>query len=91
MAARTKAFCPRGGGHEAAGFNFVLPHNVPQTHLAQTDWRFCHKCVGLFFDGRGDKGFVRGAEVMSRQGLFLFSHIRFFRHQIDRPVVASQG
>ena len=22
----------------------------------QRDWRFCHKCVGLFFDGRPDKG-----------------------------------
>lgn len=50
-----KGICPRGGGHEAAGFNFVLPHTCPFP-TAQPDWRFCHKCVGMFFDGRPDKG-----------------------------------
>ena len=49
-----KGACPRGGGHEAAGFNFVLRHDTPEP--GQQDWRFCHKCTGMFFDGRPDKG-----------------------------------
>jgi hypothetical protein len=38
--------CPKGGGHEPQGFNFVLNHNVPGE---QPNWLFCEKCHGLFF------------------------------------------
>jgi hypothetical protein len=51
-----KGNCPTGGGHDAIGYNFVLPHNVPGTANAQTEWEFCVKCHGMFFNGYPDKG-----------------------------------
>lgn len=51
-----KGACPRGGGHSAAGFNFVLHHDAPETSTNQANWRFCRKCNVMFFDGRPDKG-----------------------------------
>lgn len=47
---------PRKGEHLAMGYNFVLPHNVPGTPTAQTDWEFCTKCNGMFYNGYPDKG-----------------------------------
>jgi len=49
-----KGVCPAGGGHSAAGFMFVLPHDVSGS--GQADWRFCQKCYGMFFDGTPSKG-----------------------------------
>jgi hypothetical protein len=44
--------CPRdGAGHSAIGINFVLPHGFPEDTFNQTNWRFCGKCFGLFWDG----------------------------------------
>lgn len=51
-----KGSCVAGGGHQAAGYNFVLPHDVPETPNAQKDWEFCTKCYGMFFNGYPDKG-----------------------------------
>jgi hypothetical protein len=51
-----KGVCKAGGGHEAAGFNFVLPHDVPETPTAQGNWRYCGKCHAMFFDGFPAKG-----------------------------------
>ncbi|WP_212903105.1 hypothetical protein [Clostridium polyendosporum] len=51
-----KGKCAAGGSHEAIGYNFVLPHNVPPTSKAQGDWEFCVKCHGMFFNGYPDKG-----------------------------------
>ncbi|WP_415803174.1 LGFP repeat-containing protein [Cytobacillus oceanisediminis] len=51
-----KGKCPAGGGHQAIGYNFVLPHDVPGTPTAQTDWRYCGKCHAMFYDGYPDKG-----------------------------------
>jgi hypothetical protein len=48
--------CPAGGGHEAAGFNFVLPHVAEETPNAQHDFRFCRKCREMFFNGFPNKG-----------------------------------
>jgi hypothetical protein len=42
-----KGVCAAGGGHEAAGFNFVLAHDIPESSTEQKDWRFCVKCVAL--------------------------------------------
>ncbi|HWU89046.1 MAG TPA: hypothetical protein VN253_17395 [Kofleriaceae bacterium] len=56
MATPTRAFCAAGGGHEAAGYDFALPHDVPGTPNAQNAWRYCGKCHGMFFDGYPDKG-----------------------------------
>jgi hypothetical protein len=46
--------CPAGDFHLPLGFNFVLPHSVPEEPRAQTNWRFCGKCHGMFFNG-GDQ------------------------------------
>ncbi|WP_194235900.1 hypothetical protein [Streptomyces sp. CB01881] len=51
-----KGTCPAGGPHAAAGFNFALPHDIPDTPTAQSAWRFCAKCHGMYFDGFPDKG-----------------------------------
>jgi hypothetical protein len=51
-----KGRCAAGAGHVAAGYNFVLPHDVAETPTAQKDWRFCNKCHEMFFDGYADKG-----------------------------------
>jgi hypothetical protein len=51
-----KGSCKAGGAHESAGWNFVLPHDVPETPTAQKNWRFCHKCAVMFFDGSPKKG-----------------------------------
>ncbi|MBT2471717.1 hypothetical protein J7E97_28585 [Streptomyces sp. ISL-66] len=50
--------CPGGGAHRKYGFNFVLPHNVPETPNTQRDWVFCPKCFGLYY-GREDGHFPR--------------------------------
>jgi len=41
-------------GHRPAGYNFVLPFNVPATPNAQNNWRNCWKCQAMFFDGHAD-------------------------------------
>lgn len=47
-----KGTCPKdSGSHEAAGFNFVLPHHVNDNAQNQKNWRFCNKCAGLFWNG----------------------------------------
>jgi hypothetical protein len=51
-----KGRCAADGGHAAAGFNFVLVHDVPDSANAQKDWRFCQKCALMFFDGFPEKG-----------------------------------
>ena len=51
-----KGKCPAGGGHDAVGYSFSLPYNVPGTLTAQRDWEFCVKCHGMFFNGYPDKG-----------------------------------
>ncbi|MBL8126249.1 MAG: hypothetical protein JNM64_01345, partial [Chloroflexia bacterium] len=52
-----KGTCPRtGGGHLAAGFNFLIPFNVGESPHGQGGWRNCMKCQALWFDGFPDKG-----------------------------------
>jgi hypothetical protein len=51
-----KGQCPAGSGHDAAGFNFNLPHELKETPNAQANWRFCRKCSAMFFDGFPGKG-----------------------------------
>ena len=43
-----------GTGHQPAGYNFVLPHDVPGP--GQNNWRFCQKCQTMFYDGYPGKG-----------------------------------
>jgi len=51
-----KGNCPSGGGHEPAGFMFLLPFDEQESPNNQKDWRFCHKCNSMFFDGFPEKG-----------------------------------
>jgi hypothetical protein len=46
--------CPAGGSHDSAGSgNYTLVVNSPREEgprsVSQSDWRWCHKCQGLFF------------------------------------------
>ena len=43
------------GGHEAIGYNFVLPLE-PADLQGQAGWRYCGNCFAMFFDGDVDKG-----------------------------------
>ena len=49
-----KGVCPKGGGHQSQGWQFVLPCDVPPTPTTQGEWRYCGNCGGLFFDGYPD-------------------------------------
>lgn len=49
-----RGHCPNGGGHEAYGFNFDLPHTYVSLPRWQGDWRFCEKCFGMFYGGDRD-------------------------------------
>jgi hypothetical protein len=49
--------CPNGGHHVPAGYNFVLPHEVPEDAHNQAQWRYCVQCGALFYDGYPDKSF----------------------------------
>jgi hypothetical protein len=72
-----KGVCPGGGGHNAQGFMFVLPHDIPASPTAQADWRFCDKCFAIFFDSQGPSGFcpVGGDSGHNPQGFaFVLPH-----------------
>ncbi len=63
------------GGHEAAGFNFVLPHDASGSEWAQRDWRYCQKCHAMFFDGYPDKGLCPSGGGHSAAGFnFVLTH-----------------
>jgi hypothetical protein len=47
----TGACAANPGGHLAQGFEFTLPHDEPETAQAQSAWRFCGRCMVMFFDG----------------------------------------
>jgi hypothetical protein len=71
-----KGICSVGGdGHEASGYTFVLPHDVPETVIAQSSWRFCVKCNDMFFDGYPQKGICSaGGEHESAGYNFVLPH-----------------
>jgi hypothetical protein len=70
-----KGLCAAGGGHEAQGFNFLLPHDVPENPKAQAHWRFCHKCSDMFFDGLPNKGKCKAGGGHAAQGFnFVLPH-----------------
>ena len=72
-----KGACPADGhNHEVHGFDFVLPHDVPESPNAQGAWRACNRCVALFFDGFPTKGVCdAGAGGHAAQGfVFVLEH-----------------
>jgi len=71
-----KGICAAGGSHEAAGFDFVLPHDVPETPTAQRNWRFCGKCEAMFFDGFPNKGICAAGGPHEPAGFtFVLPHV----------------
>jgi hypothetical protein len=58
-----RGVCAAGGKHEPSGYDFVIPHDVPETLTAQTDWRFCNKCQAMFYQGG------QGSEYDQRRGV----------------------
>jgi hypothetical protein len=51
---RAKGRCSAGGSHVAAGHNFEITYDSPNS--GQQDWRFCNKCNRMFYDGYQNKG-----------------------------------
>src|SRR5262245_44066764 len=52
--ATPEAVCPVGGQHEAnTAHDWTLIHNSPY-HEAETNWRWCNRCKGLFWAGFND-------------------------------------
>lgn len=53
-----KGRCAGGGSHSANGYHFRIRYDAPKGRpdLWQYDWRFCHKCQTMFFDGYPNKG-----------------------------------
>jgi hypothetical protein len=49
-------FCPAGGKHNQAGYNFILNYDVPETANAQANWRLCRKCYSFFWRGYPSDG-----------------------------------
>jgi hypothetical protein len=48
----TTGTCPAGGPHEKGiSGDYTLSHNTPLSLGSQPDWRWCHKCQGLFYSG----------------------------------------
>ncbi len=71
----TKGHCSAGGVHDAAGFTFVLPHDIPETPKAQSSWRFCQKCFAMYFDGFPTKGHCASGGAHSAAGFtFVLPH-----------------
>jgi len=71
-----KGVCSAGAGHSAQGFMFVLPHDVPESPTAQGKWRFCTKCMAMFFDGDpARKGICPAGAGHNAQGfMFVLPH-----------------
>ena len=70
-----KGSCPSGGGHQAQGFMFMLPHDVPGTPTDQNLWRYCDKCHVMFYDGYANKGVCPTGGGHQAQGfMFVLPH-----------------
>ena len=70
-----KGACSVGGGHEAQGYDFDLPYDLPETPKAQSAWRYCQKCHVMFFDGYPDKGHCAAGGGHAAQGyVFTLPH-----------------
>lgn len=57
-----------GGGHgaEPGGPDFLLAFDMPPRPGQQNDWRFCDRCLGLFFYRTMPMLIVRQAEFTTR-------------------------
>ena len=77
-----KGRCPAdsGRGHSAdtnPNMDPGIPHDIPGTPVAQTGWRFCNKCYGMFYDGYPAKGLCAAGGPHVAQGYkFVLPHDR---------------
>jgi cytochrome c5 len=70
-----KGNCAAGGGHDAQGFMFFLPHDLAETPTAQGAWRYCQKCHSMFYDGYPNKGNCAAGDGHDAQGFnFVLPH-----------------
>lgn len=53
---RNDGACAAGGGHHADGFDFNLPHDMPETVNTQRNRRFCDKRFVIFRYGAPSAG-----------------------------------
>ncbi len=68
--------CPAGNAHAAAGYDFVLPHDIPEPPGSQRNWRFCPKCYGLYFYGYPTNGVCPAGNAHSVAGYdFVLPHL----------------
>ncbi len=58
----TTGTCPAGATHvtHPQAFKFVIP-TVPAATGGQSEWRFCIRCHGLFWNGEASKGLCSGS------------------------------
>src|SRR5215813_564080 len=83
-----KGRCPAGGGHVAQGFIFNLHYDsnkAPTPQKIQYDWRFCNKCMSMFWDGNPNKGRCPAGGGHHAQG---FNFHLPFRHPSTDPAQA---
>jgi hypothetical protein len=72
-----KGACPAdGGGHQALGFVFKLPHDVPPSATAQDKWRFCDQCYAMFWEHPQNMGHCPrgGAHQVKDSYMFALPH-----------------
>ena len=78
--------CPAGDLHVPFGFNYVLEHDIQETRWAQSGWRFCTKCNGLFYFGP-DGSDRRPDQVCPADGLHNAAGYNFvLTHDITRSL-----
>lgn len=71
--------CPAGGQHEKErSGNYSLAHNQLMEFPGQSEWRWCHKCTGLFFANGGSSAGTCPAgaqhERKSNGGMYTLTH-----------------
>lgn len=70
-----KGRCPQGGAHNAYGYVFHLPYDLPENPKAQSAWRFCQKCMVMFWNGQPNKGRCAAGGAHEAQGYqFVLPH-----------------
>src|SRR5665213_411638 len=72
--APAKGPCVAGGQHEAQGFNFTLPNDIPEAPFTQQNWRYCSECHGLFYGGNPGRCIKGGGHKNNGSANFVLTH-----------------
>jgi hypothetical protein len=83
-----KGVCPGGGGHNAEGYVFMLPHDVAGTATAQAGWRFCRDCFVMFYKS-GPGGFCQANHESGHNGSGSVSYV--LPHDVPESATAQAG